>query len=44
MTFKQAKEELIQNEKFRYLFPPKLYYNYFAGDWNILNRPAMGSQ
>lgn len=37
MTFKQAKEELIQNEKFRHLFPSKLYYNYLAGDWNILN-------
>lgn len=37
MTFKQAKEELIQNEKFRHLFSPKLYYNYLVGDWNILN-------
>lgn len=37
MTFGQAKEELIQNEKFRYLFSPKLYYNYLVGDWNILN-------
>lgn len=37
MTFRQAKEELIQNEKFQHLFSPKLYYNYLVGDWNILN-------
>lgn len=37
MTFKKAKEELIQNEKFRHLFSPELYYNYLVGDWNILN-------
>lgn len=36
MTFKQAKEELIQNEKFRHLFSPKLYYNYLIGDWEML--------
>lgn len=32
MTFGQAIEELIQNEKFRHLFSPKLYYNYLIGD------------
>lgn len=36
MTFKRAKEELIQNEKFRHLFSPKLYYNYLIGDWEML--------
>ena len=31
-----SKEELIQNEKFRHLFSPKLYYNYLIGDWEML--------
>ena len=37
MTFRQAKEELIQNKKFRHLFSSKLYYDYLSGDWETLN-------